>query len=377
MKRLVLALIVMFTLLTGNVLRAQSLTDVTFFITFVPNIQFSPVYVAIAKGYFEEEGIRVVIEHGDEPVGVDLIGAGQRQFGLISGEQVIAARSQGRPVVAVYEWFQQFPVGVVFASDSGIETVNDLAGRSVGIPGRFGASYSGLIALLNAAGMTESDISLQEIGFNAPEVFCVGAIEASVVYTNNEPLQIASRAAQGDCGAVSGVDVITVGSMADLVSNTVVTNEETIATNPELVEAFVRAFDRGLADTIANPAEAYLLSLDFVLDGLPNDAELVSALTAEAEATNVYLSENEPTREELAERRAAFLTSMHEQFEANLLLQLEVLLATTALWDADQLGFSDLSSWESTQETLITMGFVSEPIDLEAAFTNDFLPEGE
>lgn len=377
MKRLVLALIVMFTLLTGNVLRAQSLTDVTFFITFIPNIQFSPVYVAIAKGYFEEEGIRVVIEHGDEPVGVDLIGAGQRQFGLISGEQVIAARSQGRPVVAVYEWFQQFPVGVVFASDSGIETVNDLAGRSVGIPGRFGASYSGLIALLNAAGMTESDISLQEIGFNAPEVFCVGAIEASVVYTNNEPLQIASRAAQGDCGTVSGVDVITVGSMADLVSNTVVTNEETIATNPELVEAFVRAFDRGLVDAIENPAEAYLLSLDFVLDGLPNDAELVSALTAEAEATSAFLSESEPTREELAERRAALLTSMHEGFDANLLLQLEVLLATIALWDADQLGFSDLSSWESTQETLITMGFVSEPIDLEAAFTNDFLPEGE
>ncbi|MDL1900948.1 ABC transporter substrate-binding protein [Anaerolineae bacterium CFX9] len=354
--------------------QAQALTEVRFFITFVPNIQFSPVYVAIAKGYFEDEGIQVIIDHGDEPVGVDLIGAGQRDFGLIGGEQVISARAQGRPVVSVYQWFQQFPVGVVFSDSSGIETVNDLAGRTVGIPGRFGASYSGLIALLNAAGMQESDINLQEIGFNAPEVFCVGAVEASVVYINNEPLQIANRAAQGDCGSVTGVDVIPVGSMADLVSNTVITNEEILTNNPDLVAGFVRAFDRALADVIANPAEAYLLSLDFVLDGLSRDEALLSALEAQAAAVQEALEGMEaPSREQIAELRRQTDAALREQFSADLLLQFEVLLATVELWDADVLGFSDLSSWEATQETLIAMGFVSSPIDLTAAFTNDFI----
>ncbi|HYO87988.1 MAG TPA: ABC transporter substrate-binding protein, partial [Candidatus Limnocylindrales bacterium] len=150
--------------------------DVRLFMTFVPNVQFSPVYVAQSKGYFADNWLSVTTEHGDEPVGVDLIATGERDFGLISGEQVLAARANGRPVVSVYEWFQKYPVGIVYPDDIGISSVTDLAGRNIGIPGRFGASYSGLTALLSANGMTEQDIDLEEIGFNAPEVFCVGGV---------------------------------------------------------------------------------------------------------------------------------------------------------------------------------------------------------
>ena len=77
-------------LVVGGV-SAQDQQDLTFFLTFVPNVQFSPLYVAIDNGYFSEVGLNLTIEHGDEPLGVDLIASGQRQFGMISGEQVIAA----------------------------------------------------------------------------------------------------------------------------------------------------------------------------------------------------------------------------------------------------------------------------------------------
>jgi hypothetical protein len=49
-------------------------------------------------------------------------------------------------------------------------------------------------------------------------------------------------------------------------------------------------------------------------------------------------------------------------------------METVRLWEADQTGFAELSSWEITQETLIQMGFIDEAIDLETAFTNEFLP---
>ena len=75
-----------------------ALRDVTFFLTYIPNIQFAPVYVALEKGYFADAGLNVTLQSGDEPDGINLIAANQLQFGLASGEQVIAARAQERPV---------------------------------------------------------------------------------------------------------------------------------------------------------------------------------------------------------------------------------------------------------------------------------------
>lgn len=372
----IVALMVLVTLrVSAQPLSAQETTvDQTLFMTFVPNIQFAPVYVALEKGYFADNGIQLTVEHADEPIGVDLIAAGQRQFGLISGEQVLAARAQGRPVVMVYQWFQQYPVGIVYPADSGITSVEDLRGRNVGIPGRFGASYTGLIALLAANDMTESDIDLEEIGYNAPEVVCVGGVEASVVYVNNEPLQINHRAAAGDCGDITSVDVLSVAEVANMVSNGLVTNEATIADNPDLVRHMVSAFDQGLRDAINNPAEAYLLSLPHVETLAITDA-LRDALTAAADEQTAFLAENpDADRETIAQRRADLLASLQEGFDPDLLLQFEVLLKTIELWDADEPGLGDAELWEATQNTLITMGYLTDAQDVALAYTNDFLP---
>lgn len=378
MKRLLAGILVCMLMVSGGAVLAQDTpTEITFFMTFIPNVQFSPVYVGIDKGYFSERGIALTIEHGDEPVGVDLIAAGQRQFGLISGEQVIAARAGGRPVVSVYEWFQQYPVGIVYPEDAGISVVSDLAGRNVGIPGRFGASYSGLVALLTASGMAESDIALEEIGFNAPEVFCLGGVEASVVYINNEPIQIQHRADQGECAGISSVSVFPVSAAVDMVSNGVVTNEQTIAEQPELVSAMVAGFDAGLASVIRNPAEAFLISANYV-DNLLADPALRGVLETEAEERDAML-EMMPgaDADEITAQNAAMLARLQQQFPADALTQIEVLLATIELWRADRLGLADEASWTATQDILIQMGFVQEAVDVTAAFTNDFLPPAE
>lgn len=369
-----LSFLLLASLLAVGGASAQDAQDVTFFLTFVPNIQFSPLYVAVENGYFADSGINLTLEHGDEPLGVDLIASGQRQFGMISGEQVIAARSQGRPVVFVYEWFQSYPVGIAAPVESGIQSVEDLRGRVVGIPGRFGASYSGLTALLDANGMTEQDIQLEEIGFNAPEAICTGRVEATVVYANNEPLQMRNRAAAGDCGSVTDVIVLPVSDAADMVSNGIVTSEETIASDPDLVTTVVSAFDRGLRDVIANPAAAYLISAR-VVDNLPMTYDLQVGLTMLADEQAAWLAANpDATRDEIAARRAAMHETLAQTATPDDLVQFDVLLATIAFWDADALGVSTLDSWEVTQTTLDNMGFLPKPIDLEAAFTNLFVP---
>ncbi|RXY93128.1 ABC transporter substrate-binding protein, partial [Klebsiella pneumoniae] len=138
--------------------------------------------------------------------------------------------------------------------------------------GRFGASYIGLIALLQANGMEETDIQLETIGFVAPDVICAGGVEAAVVYLNNEPLQVQHRADAGECGDVTGITVIPLTESVDLVSNGIATNETMIAEQPETVAAVIAAFDQGVRDTINNPALTYLLSIDYI-EGLPASEE--------------------------------------------------------------------------------------------------------
>lgn len=350
----------------------DALRDERFLLTFIPNIQFSPLYVAQAQGYFAEAGANVTVEYLNEPDVIDLIAAGQANYGMISGEQALLAVERQRPIVYVYNWFQQFPVGVVVSADSGITTVEDLRDKRVGVPGRFGASYTGIVALLRSAEMSERDIQLQEIGYNAPEVFCIGQVDAAVVYVNNEPLQIRNRAAAGDCGEVADVSVIRIADVFNMVSNGIATNQALAENEPERVAAFIAAYDKGLRDVIQNPAQAYLLSAAYI-DTLPLDDALKTALETLAEDQSVFL-ETAPDAAAIAESRAAMLATLQEQFDAETLIQFEVLLSTIPLWEAEQLGFSDLDDWEAMKNTLVAMALLEGNINLDRVYTNAFVP---
>ncbi|HVU12684.1 MAG TPA: ABC transporter substrate-binding protein, partial [Phototrophicaceae bacterium] len=252
LRRTVLVLAVLLIGVLGA--QAQSAShNLTFFLTYIPNIQFAPIYVALEKGYFSDAGLNVTLQSGDEPDGINLVAANQLQFALASGEQIIAARANQRPVKFVYAWFQKYPVGVVVTDASGIKSPADLKGKQIGISGLFGASYTGVIALLSANNLTEQDVQLQTIGYNAPQVICAGGVQAAVIYVNNEPLQLQSSIDQHDCGDVTGITVFPVSDAAAMVSNGIITNEDTLTNDPELVKAFVDAFDHGLRDTINNP----------------------------------------------------------------------------------------------------------------------------
>ena len=289
---------------------------------YIPNVQFAPLYVAVEKGYYREAGIAIEFDYRFETDGVALVGADELFFAVVSGEQVLLARAQGLPVVYVMAWYQDYPVAVAAKTEQGIQTPQDLAGKTVGIPGLYGASYIGFRALLSAAGLSEADLTLQSIGYNQTEALAADQVQAAVVYAANEPVVLAARG--------YAVDVIRVSDYVTLAANGLITNETTIAQNPDLVRRMVQATLRGIADTIANPDEAYEISKAYV-EGLA---------------------------------------------EADEAIQKQVLATSIEFWRADVPGMANLVAWENMQAVLLEMGLLTSPLDLDLAFTNVFI-EGQ
>ena len=299
---------------------AEALTTIRLPMGYVPNIQFAPMYVAIEKGYFREAGLEVELDYKFETDGVALVGAGDIPFAIVSGEQVLLARAQGLPVVYVAAWYQEYPVSVVARSELGVLIPQDLTGKKIGLPGLFGANYVGLRALLFEAEMKESDVTLDSIGFNQVELLAAGQQDVVVGYTANEPIQLRAR----------GIPVteIRVADYVQLASNGILASERVIAEDPELVRAFVGAILKGLGDTIADPEEAFELSEAHI----PNFAELDQDVQRQVLATSI------------------------EQ------------------WKAERLGYSDPQAWENMRNVLLEMELIDDELDVNEAFTNEFIP---
>jgi NitT/TauT family transport system substrate-binding protein len=286
---------------------------------FVANVQFAPVYVAVEKGYFRDEGIELEFDYSWETDGVRLVGAGELPFAIASGDQVLLARAQALPVVTFVNWWRRFPVAVVALAESGIREPGDLAGRKVGIPETFGASYIGWRALATAAGLADEDVKLEVIGYTQLANLTEERVDAAVVYANNEPVQLDQRGLN--------LALFAVADYATLVSNGLITNEKTLREQPELVRAFARAFLRGLADTLDDPDAAFDVCQKYV-EGL---------------------DENED-------------------------LQRAVLEASLLYWKGDPLGWSDPAAWEETADVMLEAGLLSSAGGADKAFTNEYLP---
>jgi NitT/TauT family transport system substrate-binding protein len=296
---------------------------ITLAMGFVPNVQFAPFYVAEDKGYFAEENLAIHFDYGMETDLLKLVGAGELRFAVASGDQVILARAQELPVVYVLNWYRRFPVCVVSLKEKGIKGAKDLVGKRVGIPATEGASYIGWRALLHAEGIDEAQVNLQVIGYTQVASLTEDRVDAAVCYAMNEPVQLRE--------AGYAIDVIYVADYANLVSNGLITNEQTIAERPELAQGLVRAVLRGLRYTIEHPDEAFAIC-----------KEHVPEIAGDNEA-----------------------------------LQKAVLLESVKFWQGERLGYSDRAAWQESQRFMRQIGLIDDEVDVETLFTNQFVVESQ
>ena len=284
---------------------------------YIPDIQFAPFYVAQSKGYYKDAGLNVTFHHGIVP---DLIGsmvAGQNDFVFAGGDEVLEAldKNKSLQVIDVATVFQKYPVSLIVPADSPIKTLADLKGHSVGVPGPYGSTYTGLLALLYKANLSLSDVKVQSIGFTQVAALLGHKVDAVMGYSNNEPLQLQAHG--------FNVRTFAVSDYQPLVSNGIITLENTYHNQQPMVRDFVQATLKGLKEVIDNPTEAVEISKTYVPGLVP------------AHATSV-------------------------------------LHATIPLWQSSngQLGYNDSATWQSMEQFLVAQKIISPVQDLTQVYTN-------
>lgn len=189
--------------------------SVTVGLTYIPNVQFCAFYLGLAEGLFD--GVDVEIRHHGEQE--DLFGAllrGQEQIVFASSDEAVVA---GQDLVTVATAYQQYPVEVLFLGRH--DSLADLRGKSLGIPGRFGTSYYAALMALDSAGLTEDEVELQEIGFTQVSAMATAKVDAIIGFTNNELIQLEMMDIDVSSVPVSspprlvGQGLITTGDRAD------------------------------------------------------------------------------------------------------------------------------------------------------------------
>ena len=289
---------------------------------YIPSVQFAPFYLAQQRGYYAEQGLAIAFENKIDPDLVTLVGQGSIDVGVADGTSVIPAVSQGIPIRYVATIYGTYPSIVFAKATSGITAAGDLAGRKIGIPGKYGSSWVMLQALLGSAGLTPDDVTIVEYpDFGQGVAVQQDAVEAATGFANNEPIQLERS---GEQAVVLHVDRI-----VPLPGPGLIAGATTIEAKHAAIDRFIDATIRAMELIAAEPK-----------------AGLEAAIVAVPE-----------------------LASDREN-------QAAILDATIATWreptGSKPFGTIDEAAWSASIDYLTTLGMVPNPIDTVDAIDPSF-----
>lgn len=331
-RRGIVALLIVVTLLAGcgsgsgtaggTTASSTKLTSITIGMGYFANVQFAPFYVALAKGYYRQAGLNVHFNYGIEPNLLRLASVGKFDFVVSGGDEVLAAAAQGLHVRYVMTQYSRFPTAVFSLRSAGIHGPQGLRGRTVGVPGTYGASYVGLLALLKETGVPRSALTIKTIGFTQVASVAHHKVDAAVGYAMNEPIDLRAQGV-----AVNEIDV---DRYADIAGVGIAAGSDVIAHRPGIVRAFVRATLRGMRDTLSNPNRAFRISENAV-----------------------------------------------KEIKAQPAIQRRVLMRCLDFWRPEKghpLGWVNPRVWSSTERYLYTFKQIPRQVPATQAYTNRFVP---
>lgn len=302
--------------------KEKELQKITVTLDWTPNTNHTGLYVAKDKGFYEEVGLDVEIVQLSSGTAEQLVAADTAQFGISYQESVTLARLEGVPVVSIAAVIQHNTSGFASIKEKGLETPADFEGK------KYGGWGSPIEQATLKALMEKYNADVDKV-----EILTSGATDFFASSENDIDFAWIFEGWTGIEAELKGIELNYVdlgkeNEALDYYTPVIITNESNIKDNAELVKNFMEATAKGYETAIENPSEAGEI---LVVNAPELDKELV-----------------------LASQK--FLSEKYQD-------------------DATQWGLQKKEVWDNYTNWLFDNELISEKIDTEAAFTNEFLPK--
>lgn len=258
---------------------AAGVEPVKLILDWYPNADHAGIFAAIAEGDFADHGLDVsTVVPSDPAAALKEVAAGKAPFAVSYEPEVLLARSQGVPVVAVGAIITHPLNSIIVRDDAGIGSPRDLQGKVVGQTG-LPLERPLLETVVRADGGDPAAVRLRNVGFNLAPALAAGRVDAVVgAYWN---IELVDLERQGVDATAFRVEDFGVPDYDELV---LVTSDRVARERPELVRAMLAGLRTGQdwAATDQAGAVAHLvdanpdLDAEVVADQLAKTADLLS-----------------------------------------------------------------------------------------------------
>lgn len=304
----------------------SDLTEITVALDWTPNTNHTGLYVAQAKGWFEEAGLKVNIIQPSEDSTEMLVAANRAQFG-ISFQDTMAPALVGDaplPITAVAAVLQHNTSGIVSRAGEGMDHPAGMEGHSYAT-WDLDVEKATLKRVVEADGGDFSKITL--IPSNVTdEVTALSTKQVDSIWIFYGWAGVACEVAGLDIDyfAFSDIDPV-----FDYYTPVIIANNDFLKDHSDTAKAFLAAAKKGYEYAIENPEDA----ANILLEAVP-----------ELEANRALVVESQKY--------------MADQYKA----------------EVTRWGYMDPARWNAFYGWLNDNGLVESPLPENAGFTNDYLP---
>jgi putative hydroxymethylpyrimidine transport system substrate-binding protein len=298
-----------------------------------PGIWDAGVFAAVDRKFFDEQKLSVSFVSPSTPAdGLKLLASGGVNFATAHSTEVLTARSRGLAVVSIATNHQFGMAGIMVPATSGITTLKQLEGKTLGVTGipfnKIMLEYS-----LKKSNVDVSKVKIVTVGFTPMPLLLSKRIDGlGDAITWSEPAMYNTQLKK------PATDKTTYKYWAFYQNGVpryytlgVVVDEATLTKNPELARKFLAAWTKGLGWAIRNQKAA--------VDGLRKKHPEINEAEALANLAEIARISQSPD------------TAKHG------------------------LGWQDPAVWAKQEEFMREQGLITQKVDIGKAVNNSFLPQ--
>ncbi|HWI22621.1 MAG TPA: ABC transporter substrate-binding protein [Baekduia sp.] len=226
-------------------------TPVRLMLDYLPNADHAGIYAANAEGLFERSKLDLEIQTPSDPAApLKLLSAGQVDLAISYEPEVLLARDKGAKIVSVAAIVQKPLTSIIAVKGSGVETVRDLRGKTVGTAGiPYQSAF--LKTILEKAGLQSGDVKEVNVGFGLIPAMLSRKVDATLgSFWNVEGVQLQRRNREPRIMKVDDVGIPTYNELV------LVARESDAKAKGPMIRRFIQALADGQRSVQRNPEAA-------------------------------------------------------------------------------------------------------------------------